>query len=196
MGGVLPSHIAQTGYGEYVRKMRERVIQERGEAVGQIIPVGAGLVFPNMFVFDSPRYAILRTLHPRGPHTTEIRLWALVDRALPDEMKAAAAAQAAYVGGAAGIFMVDDEEAWAECQARARSPIARRYPLNYQQGLGQEQRAAEFFPDSDLPGDLSRTFPDEGGQRNFYRRWRDLMQAPDWRSLRHPVPAADGPAHV
>jgi nitrite reductase/ring-hydroxylating ferredoxin subunit len=194
MGGTLPSQVAQTGYLEHLSKARARLIAERGEDVGQILPLGAGLVFPNLFVFDSLRYRLLRTLHPRGPHTTDIRMWCLVDRAMPAELKAAVASQAAYVGGAAGIFMVDDEESWAECHARARSPIAARYPLNYQMGLGGEQPAAARFPGSSFPGEAAERFPDEGNQRNFFRQWRDLMNAPAWSSMPRDscAPAADG----
>jgi 3-phenylpropionate/trans-cinnamate dioxygenase alpha subunit len=183
VGGTLPSRVVQTGYLEHLARARARLVEERGEAVGQIIPLGAGLVFPNLFIFDSLRYRLLRTLHPRGPHTTDIRMYCLVDRAMPEDLKAAVASQAAFVGGAAGVFMVDDEESWAECHARARSRIAQRYPLNYQMGLGREQPATARFPGSDFPGAAGERFPDEGNQRNFFRQWRDLMNGSPWSSV-------------
>ena len=48
--------------------------------------------------------------------------------------------------------------------------VARRYPLNYQMGLGREQ----LVDDGQGPPRVA-SLVNENNQRAFYRRWAELM---------------------
>ena len=43
----------------------------------------------------------------------------------------------------------------------------------------------EFFQGSDLPGEMCRTWPDEGNHRAFYARWQEMMSGKSWAELGH-----------
>jgi hypothetical protein len=90
-----------------------------------------------------------------------------------------------------GLFVMDDEETWTEALAPARGVIGERYPLNLQLGLGRELpvKEHEYFAGSDLPGEMCRTWPDEGNQRAYYARWQEMMQGKSWSDLGHTEPA-------
>ena len=67
----------------------------------------------------------------------------------------------------------------------SRGTIARRYPYNYEMGLG---RATTAFEDHGLklPGtilDVPGQSASENNQRGFYTRWRQLMEADGWAEM-------------
>ena len=70
--------------------------------------------------------------------------------------------------GPAGIFEQDDAEAWNQCTESSRGRVCRRYPLNYQMGTGHEENHPQ------MPGRFGTAYS-EINQRDFYRRWAQLM---------------------
>jgi hypothetical protein len=79
--------------------------------------------------------------------------------------------------GPSGTFEQDDMDNWQECTSTTRGVVARRYPLNYQQGLGHSRF------DADLAGWASDYRLSESNQRSFYHRWAQLMDSDDWAEL-------------
>jgi hypothetical protein len=67
----------------------------------------------------------------------------------------------------------DDLENWSYATSASKGVIARRYPYNYQMGLGQEYGAY------DSPGVLTDRIAEQN-QRGFYQRWAALMDAKNW----------------
>jgi len=69
----------------------------------------------------------------------------------------------------------DDMENWTMAAAASKGVIARRYPYNYQQGMGFVETA------QGLRGAVATDgFINEENIRSFYRRWTELMDAKEW----------------
>ena len=148
---------------------------------------GPGTLFPNA----SPLARQPRTIavwHPRGPHQTEVWRWYLVDADAPAEVKEFLRQYYTRYSGPSGLTEQDDMENWNYAHAASRGTVARRYPYNYEMGLG---RATRSFEDHGLalPGtimDVPVGTASENNQRGFYRRWRQLMEAGSWNELAAP----------
>ena len=88
--------------------------------------------------------------------------------------------------GPSGLTEQDDMENWNYAHAASRGTVARRYPYNYEMGLG---RATREFEDHglELPGlimDVPVGTASENNQRGFYSRWRQFMEATSWAELK------------
>jgi hypothetical protein len=70
----------------------------------------------------------------------------------------------------------DDMENWNYASAASSGVIARRYPYNYQMGLGHEKPAGR------IPGQLSQV-RSESNQRARFGRWLEFMEAPNWSEM-------------
>ena len=76
-------------------------------------------------------------------------------------------------------------ENWNYAHAASRGTIARRYPYTYQQGMGFEQTNFQCHG-LEFPGvvmDLTEAVSSEQNLRNFYKRWREFMEADSWDQL-------------
>ena len=78
--------------------------------------------------------------------------------------------------GPAGMTEQDDMENWNYASAASRGVIARRYPYNYEMGLGLA------YPDYGVPGVTTDRIAEQN-QRGFYQRWAELMAACSWEKL-------------
>ncbi len=183
---ILPAYQDSPAVAAYFLRCEEDRQRRRG--AGARLMGGPGTVFPNM----SPLARQPRTLavwHPRGPHQTEVWRWYLVDADAPAEVKDFLRHYYLRYSGPAGLTEQDDMENWTYAHAASRGTIARRYTYNYEMGLGRE---ITDFEDHGLtlPGvicDVTGAVASEHNQRNFYRRWRQFMEAPDWAHLMAPA---------
>ena len=140
--------------------------------------VGApGEIFPNTALLSrQPR--TMAAWHPRGPHQTECWRWFFVDRDAPKEVKSFLRDYYIRYSGPAGMTEQDDMENWDYATQASRGVVARRYPYNYQQGLGEE-----------LPSTLDRAvhshhaIAGEVNARAFYRRWSEFVDNLSWPEL-------------
>jgi 3-phenylpropionate/trans-cinnamate dioxygenase alpha subunit len=160
-------------YMHYLEERREETRKQLGKERGHILEhlfAAHGTVFPNFSTLDLPRYLTFRVWHPRGPFKMEVWSWCFVEKGMPKEVRELV--RNGYVNqfGPAGTFEQDDAEAWSHCTETARGRVARRYPLNYQMGLGHEEK------NEALPGHLGSAYS-EINQRDFYRQWAQLMNA-------------------
>jgi phenylpropionate dioxygenase-like ring-hydroxylating dioxygenase large terminal subunit len=177
---------------DYFRACEEARRRRQGDwgrmiaLVGEIFPTAA-------FLARQPRS--IAVWHPRGVNETEVWRWYLVDKEAPPEVKEYLRDYYIRYSGPAGMTEQDDMENWNYAHAASRGTIARRYPYNYEQGLGQEVENYEFDRFR-VPGtvlDLTEAKSSEHNLRNLYRRWAEFMEAPSWVELaswRRPARAA------
>ncbi|WP_091736097.1 aromatic ring-hydroxylating oxygenase subunit alpha [Phenylobacterium immobile] len=141
-------------------------------------------VFPNLWI--SGGQLCLRL--PRGPFSTEIWWFTFMDTSLSDEGRAKRVQSANHVFGPAGMLEQEDGENWDQSTRAMRGPIARRYPLNFQMGLGHgEIKRAGDVSYIDTP-------INEHAQLWLYRAWADWMSAASWADLKRDAtrPPVDG----
>ena len=109
--------------------------------------------------------------HPKGPDSIEIWSWVFTDRAAPPEVKEAIRLVALRAFSPAGTLEQDDMDNWEECTRSSRGVVARRQMLNYQMGLGHDSYSEE------KEGLTSEFCFSDNNQRQFYKRWSDMMSA-------------------
>ncbi|HLY65373.1 MAG TPA: Rieske 2Fe-2S domain-containing protein [Chloroflexota bacterium] len=153
-------------YFRQAHEARRKRYGERSRFLG-----GAATIFPNMS-FQPRQPRSIAVWHPRGPGQTEIWRWYLVDADAPQELKDYLNHYHVSALGPAGMTEQDDMENWNYATAASRGVIARRYPYNYEMGLGFESTAD---PLPELPGATISNIPSEKNQRAYYRRWAELM---------------------
>ena len=134
-------------------------------------------LFPNLFVSHMTNNLELRV--PKGPGTTEIWMWTLVDKDAPPEVRAGLRRASEHHFGPAGLHEQDDGENWDQSTVGARGVVAARHPLNYTMGLGHD----EIIDDEYGPPRLD-TRVSEHGQLWLYRAWAEMMAAPTWAAYR------------
>ena len=174
-GGLAEGDEAPTAYTPFVKEMRERLAKEKGDFINKIIPTGHGTIFPNFSFLDTVRFRTFRVWCPLGPNRMEIRAWCMVDKSLPDDLKKAIRSQYIFTFGPSGVFEQEDGENWSQCTRSTRGYVARQLQFNYQMGMGTEVPVSQGL-DADLPGTMGGIWS-EGNQRNFYKRWLELMTA-------------------
>jgi phenylpropionate dioxygenase-like ring-hydroxylating dioxygenase large terminal subunit len=159
----------------YEAAIRPEVEQRLGRRSRLVKPI-VGTLFPN-FSMLRPTSRTFRVWHPRGPDKTEVWAWVYVDKAAPPAVKEAIRLAGVRVFGPSGAFEQDDMDNWQECTQTGRGVVARRYPLNYQMGLGHERF------DEELKAWASDFRVSESNHRQFYRRWAELMAAESWAAV-------------
>lgn len=174
-GGLAEGSEAVTAYTPFVKSMRERMAESRGDVVNKIVPIGHGTIFPNFSFLDTLRFRTFRVWHPRGPNKMEIYAWCMVDAQLPEKLKQEVRSQYIFTFGPSGMFEQEDGENWSQCTASTRGWIGRQLDFNYQMGLGHERGVRDTLQ-ADLPGVMGGIWS-EINQRGFYKRWADLMTA-------------------
>ena len=159
-------------YFQWCEEQRKRLRGEYSRLLG-----GPATVFPNMsYLPRQPRSIAM--WHPRGPAQTEAWRWYLVDKHAPQEVKKFLRHYYIRYSGPGGLTEQDDMENWNYAHAASSGVIARRYPYNYQMGLGLGVRD---FKDGgvELPGlvlDTTGARAGEQNQRALYTRWSALME--------------------
>jgi len=98
-----------------------------------------------------------------------------VDKSLPAELRDKVRRDFILSFGPSGMFEVEDGEIWGEVNDSLRGHVSRSLPFNYQMGLGHDKSMKEEFG-GDLPG-RAGWYWSEVNQRDFYRQWRELMEA-------------------
>src|SRR5919197_5386230 len=168
-----------TAYEAAIRPEVERRLGPRFDIIFPIV----GTLFPN-FSFLRSTARTFRVWHPRGPDKIEVWSCTFVDKAAPAEVKEAFRLAALRTFSPSGTFEQDDMENWQECTRTCRGVVNRRYPLNYQMGLGHERFSEELMA---WASDYRWS---EINPRRFYQRWAHLMTADSWAEITNMTDAA------
>lgn len=164
---------------EYFRKCAEANLKRRA---GKIHYQGKGTIFPNMsFHEEQPRTIIVH--HPNGPTQTEFWRYYLVDADAPDVVKDTLRHYFMTYSGPGGMTEQDDLENWTSATKASLGATSRRYPYNYQQGLGHSE-PCDLLPGAVWCGETVT----EQNQLIWLKRWSEFMEARDWDQLMHKVP--------
>jgi hypothetical protein len=157
-------------YARYCYEERQKRLGKDARMIGRV-----GTTFPNMsFLSRQPRS--IAVWQPRGVLKTEAWRWYLVDKNAPQEVKDILRHYYMRYSGPGGLTEQDDMENWNYASEASRGVIARRYPYNYQMGMGFEGSR------DDWPGQISEGISEQN-QRGFYKRWAELMAGTSWEDL-------------
>ena len=159
----------------YEEKIRPEVEKRLGSRLELMNPV-VGNVFPNFSILRGISRTF-RVWHPRGAEKTQIWSYCFVDKAAPPEVKEAFRLAVVRGFSPSGTFEQDDMDNWQECTQTCRGTVSRRYPMNYQLGVGHDHFR------EDLGAWASDHRFSEASQRAFYQRWADLMDGQSWAEL-------------
>ena len=152
---------------EYEKAIAPEVRKRLGERFDHVFPI-VGNLFPHFGLLRAVARSF-RVWHPIGPDKIELWSWTYVDKAAPPEVKEAVRLAAVRSFSPSGIYEQDDMDNWQECTRTSRGVVSRRYPMNYQMGLGHEGFDAKIM------GWASEYRSSESNHRQFFKRWRQLM---------------------
>jgi phenylpropionate dioxygenase-like ring-hydroxylating dioxygenase large terminal subunit len=170
----VPAFTKHPAVQEYDRQIYEKRVRNLGKR--KRVSTGAATIFPNVS-FHGRQPRTLGIFHPQGP--TEMEMWRfyLVDKDAPQEVKDVFRHYCLRYSGPAGMTESDDMENWGYATEASKGAIARRYPYNYQMGLGKAK------PVPGLRGAVEGGDTTEENARIFYRRWAEFMGGKDWDAL-------------
>ncbi len=185
--GALP-HYAESSYKAgythnpeveaYHRQVYDRRVKNLGDR--KRVLTGAATIFPNMS-FHGIQPRTLAIFHPQGP--TEMEMWRfyLVDKDAPEVVRDMLRHYFLRYSGPGGLTESDDMENWSYATEASKGTIARRFPYNYQMGMGYAKPVADLT-DAVVGGDTT-----EENARIFYGRWRQFMEGRGWDELMRPA---------
>jgi ethylbenzene dioxygenase subunit alpha len=152
----------------YIYEQQEAVRARLGEARAKMVgSISSANIFPNFSYL--PGQMTFRSWHPRGPRATEMYAWVIVNRNMPEEIKAAYRKGVMMTFSPAGVFEMDDGDNWEGSTRSNAGLVTRGRKLHY--GLGRDT----MVTDPDLPGQVHRYQTNDANQRAFYAHWADLM---------------------
>lgn len=144
-------------------EMRERLGDVRTDQMGSLVFT----VFPNVSFHRGARY--LRVWNPRGPDHCEVWHYMILDKDMPEDVKAAVARGGTYSFTASGMLEQDDSENVAFCHlGSSQGFMSRKTRFNMQMGLGHGG------PHPNYPGKINYIYAEEGA-RAFYSHWQDML---------------------
>lgn len=175
-GSVGSTHQRETKrrYDEWI-KSREPLVAERlGEWRSKLYnSIWDGTIFPNCSLLRG--IDTWKVWQPKGPRELDIWTWVLVEKEMPQDLKAMIRHSSEKTFGAAGIFEADDGENMEGCTWASAGHVTRGCDIYAGMGRGTE-RSHE-----DLPGIVSAEHPfSEIAQRNFLRSWARMMSSDNW----------------
>ena len=169
-----PTYQSNPEVRDYYREVYEA--RQRNLGKGRRVQTGAASIFPNMS-FHGRQPRTLGVFHPQGPTSMEMWRFYLVDKDAPKAVKDMLRHYYLRYSGPGGLTESDDMENWGYATEASKGTIARRYPYNYQMGLGAER------PVPGLRGAVEGGDTTENNARIFYNRWLQFMQGNGWDQL-------------
>lgn len=158
---------------DYLRAREQSVAQRLGKIRSRMVgAVSSSNLFPH-FAF-LPGHNAFRTWHPKGPHMIELHTWVLVNKNAPEDIKAKYRRGVMRTFSPSGVFEMDDGENWENCTSTNAGTVTRRQKLHY--GLGLNSKIEH----DELKGAVHLRKYNDANQRAFYKRWLELMCAPEY----------------
>ena len=133
-------------------------------------------IFPNAFISIRLQQIALRL--PKGPTRTEIWYFTLTNHNLESDIRLRQKRRAIHTFGAAGMLEQDDGENWDQSTRGTQGAVAKRYPLNYQMGLGHGDIVVDNTGRPHLGTHVSESL-----QLWQYRAWEEFIGAERWGDL-------------
>jgi phenylpropionate dioxygenase-like ring-hydroxylating dioxygenase large terminal subunit len=162
---------------------RHRRLQERLKAYeAKPYSFHAGNIFPNFALIGVGTATYAKGLilhHPRGAYSTEVWVWAAVEKSAPPAMKERQKFVLMQRQAAAGLVAPDDHENFLRVTSNLRAHEAHSHPFHYGMALGHEEedpRPPKLRVGKSWPGRILPKYS-EASQRDFYRYWLELMEA-------------------
>jgi ethylbenzene dioxygenase alpha subunit len=164
----------------YMKSRRDAITARLGKFRADMwSSVASATIFPNFSFL--PGYFTFRTFQPKGPAKTAIHAWTLVPKNMPDDIKDRFRRGSMRTFSPSGILEMDDGENWEHSTQANAGYVTRHQSLCY--AMAPAGQAHEDF----LPGVVHHGQLSDANQRLFYKRWAEMMDAPDWAA----IPMAD-----
>lgn len=176
--GAAPAiHVKREGWVKYLDDTRGEVRRKFGpERERLYIGHWNCSIFPNCsFLYGTNTFKVW---HPRGPHEIEVWTYTMVPRDADPETKNMIQREASRSFGTAGTLESDDGENMSSATYVNRGRITRNGRLSSTMGAGYEG------PHPVYPGIVGSSFIGETSYRGFYRFWQEMLEAPDWASIK------------
>ncbi len=162
---------------------RPEVIREMGSVA--LKSIGHPSIFPNLWITEGNQMSLRL---PKGPHSTEIWWFTLIEKDLEPEQYKRVVGRANHVFGPAGMLEMEDGENWGESTHGAMGVVSKRFPLHYAMNLGR----GEILEEEGAPPHIEAVV-NEHGQFWTYRAWADWMAAESWADLKaNHTPSPEG----
>lgn len=160
----------------YMKSRQEAITRRLGEFRANMWgSVASATIFPNFSFL--PGYFTFRTFQPKGPQKTEIHSWTLVPKNMPQEIKDRFRRGSMRTFSPSGMLEMDDGENWEHSTAVNDGYVTRNQRLCYAMG-------PDGSPDhTELPGNITHGQLSDANQRQFYKRWAQMMDAESWADL-------------
>ena len=160
-------------------------LEETRGAVGQNLGVERERLYVghwNASIFPSCSFLYgtntFKVWHPRGPHQIEVWTYTMVPSAAAPALKREIQREAIRTFGTAGTLESDDGENMSTCTDSNAGWVTRQGKMNSSMGSGYEGRHPIY------PGIVGISFVGETSYRGFYRFWAEMMDAPDWKTIK------------
>lgn len=158
----------------YIRGRQATMAARLGDLRAKMVAsVSSANLFPNLSFL--PGQSTFRIWRPTGPQGTEVKVWALVNRDAPPEVKEAYRRGVMMTFSPTGVFECDDGENWEHATRVNAGVVARRQKLYY--GLGRGTRTEH----DELKGVVHAGSINDANARAFYGEWLRLMCATEGR---------------
>lgn len=141
-----------------------------------------GNIFPNFSLIGVGTALYGKGLichHPRGAASTETWMWCAVEKNAPQVVKDRQRFVLMQRQAAAGLVAPDDHENFERISDIVNTRESRLSPLHYAMAIAHDEedvRPRDLAGAEQWPGHIVANYS-EVMQRDFYRYWRDLMQA-------------------
>ena len=168
---------------EWVNERSRRLEERLKRYTSRPYSFHTGNIFPNFALIGAGTAFYGKGLilhHPSAWDRTEVWMWCAVEKDAPVSVKKLQQFVLMQRQSAAGMVAPDDHEIFQRIGHALRSPLARRQDFHYGMALGhdaedprpREQREGAAWPGRVIPS-MSEVI-----QRDFYRYWAELMDAP------------------
>lgn len=170
-------HVKRDGWAKFLADTRAEVGRKFGPEREELY-VGHWncSIFPSCsFLYGTNTFKVW---HPRGPHEIEVWTYTMVPRDADAETKSMIQREATRSFGTAGTLESDDGENMSSSTFVNRGSITRDGRINSSMGADFEG------PHPVFPGIVGSSFIGETSHRGFYRFWKEMLDAPDWKAVK------------
>jgi len=115
---------------------------------------------------------------PRGPEQVEVLTWTIVEKDMPEDLKACIANGQNRLFGVAGMLEAEDNDNMESISQLNRGFMTRKESLNGQMALGQDRE------DPEMPGVIGDSAIGELAYRGYYRFYQEMLSADSWADVR------------